>query len=130
MWQTLADLAEAELHLRHTLLNGQCFNWKQVGPDEFTGVLFGALVSLARKDARVLFRVVPARTDFKELLWDYFNLNTSIIELYRTWALHKDFKTAAERYPGMRCLRQPPFECLLGFICSQNNNIARIRKLV
>ena len=28
--------------------------------------------------------------------------------------------------PGLRVVRQTPFECLISFICSSNNNIARI----
>ena len=32
--------------------------------------------------------------------------------------------------PGVRCLRQDPWECTLSFICSSNNNIKRITLLV
>ena len=31
---------------------------------------------------------------------------------------------------GARTLRQPPAECLISFVCSSNNNIARIKKMV
>lgn len=33
-------------------------------------------------------------------------------------------------FRGIRMLRQPVFECLLSFICSSNNNISRITKMV
>jgi len=31
---------------------------------------------------------------------------------------------------GARTLRQPPAECLISFVCSSNNNIARIKRMV
>ena len=35
-----------------------------------------------------------------------------------------------ERYGAMRLLRQDPWECLVSYICSQNNNIDRIAQIV
>lgn len=34
------------------------------------------------------------------------------------------------RYPGLRLLRQDPWECLLAFVCSTFSNIPRIRRLL
>jgi len=39
-------------------------------------------------------------------------------------------KKAVEKYRGMRLLNQEPFECMISFIISQNNNIKRIQMLV
>jgi len=38
--------------------------------------------------------------------------------------------TIAASLPGMRILRQDPWECLISFICSSNNNIARIGQML
>jgi N-glycosylase/DNA lyase len=37
---------------------------------------------------------------------------------------------AAESAGGIRILRQDPWECLISFIISQNNNIPRIKKII
>jgi N-glycosylase/DNA lyase len=48
--------------------------------------------------------------------------------LYKDWAERdpKYFLPISKNLPGVRCLRQDPWECTLSFICSSNNNIKRI----
>ena len=36
-------------------------------------------------------------------------------------------RAAVERYPGLRLLRQDPFQCLVSFVASSNSSIANIR---
>lgn len=40
------------------------------------------------------------------------------------------FAELARRLGGARVLRQDPLECLIQFLCSSNNNIARITRMV
>ncbi len=44
-------------------------------------------------------------------------------------ALSKDpvLRAAIKRYPGMRIIRQDPWECTIAFVCSQFSNIKKIR---
>lgn len=64
-------------------------------------------------------------------LENYFNLSVRLCDLYKEWA-HKDknFKLQMRRFKGVRILRQDPWENLICFICSSNNNIRRITKMV
>lgn len=52
--------------------------------------------------------------------------------LYADWSRDgtERFKFLANIYPGVRLLRSEPFECLFSFICSSNNNITRITKML
>jgi len=43
---------------------------------------------------------------------------------------HPEIRTAIETCRGLRILRQDPWECLVGFICSSCCNVPRIRKVV
>ena len=42
----------------------------------------------------------------------------------------KNFRKKAPRFTGIRILKQNAWEALVGFICSSNNNIARISQMV
>ncbi|KZT09672.1 DNA glycosylase [Laetiporus sulphureus 93-53] len=67
------------------------------------------------------------------LAWlrDYFQLDVDLIELYEQWGKRDPvFRNCRERFAGIRMLRQEPFENLISFICSSNNNIVRITKMV
>ncbi|EJD42201.1 DNA glycosylase [Auricularia subglabra TFB-10046 SS5] len=63
---------------------------------------------------------------------DYFQLDVDLSDLYATWAARDTvFDTLVkDRFKGLRMLRQDPWENLISFICSQNNHISRISKMV
>ncbi|KAJ5495532.1 N-glycosylase/DNA lyase [Penicillium diatomitis] len=69
--------------------------------------------------------------DVLRLLKHYLNLAPSLSILYDQWS-SKDanFKKKAVQFTGIRILRQDPWEALVSFICSSNNNIARISQMV
>jgi len=69
--------------------------------------------------------------DHDTVLKDYFQLTVCLHKLYSTWSdVDDNFKAVAQRFPGVRILRQDPVENLLSFICSSNNNISRISGMV
>lgn len=69
--------------------------------------------------------------DTAELLHDYFNLSHSLSTLYTQWSRSDpNFLSKSARLSGVRMLRQDPWETVVSFICSSNNNIARISGMV
>ena len=65
------------------------------------------------------------------LVRHYLNLEPNLAQLYELWAsADPNFKKRAPKFTGIRILRQDPWEALIGFICSSNNNIARISGMV
>jgi N-glycosylase/DNA lyase len=69
--------------------------------------------------------------DAEPLIRQYLNLAPNLSALYEHWS-SKDpnFKRRAQKFTGIRILRQDAWEALVGFICSSNNNISRISQMV
>lgn len=75
----------------------------------------------------------PADIEAQTAAWlnDYLNLDVPLASLYEEWSeKDKVFARFAKRFGGVRMLRQDPWETLCAFICSSNNNIARIGQMV
>jgi N-glycosylase/DNA lyase len=57
--------------------------------------------------------------------------NRTLKDLYTEWSeACPRMKIIASCLPGVRVLQQDPWECLVSFICSSNNNIPRITQMV
>ena len=69
--------------------------------------------------------------DTPALIHDYFNLPIRLGELYQIWSSRDpNFQKKAAVFAGVRILRQDPWENVVSFICSSNNNISRISQMV
>ena len=135
-WHSLCA-SPSELRCAVTLTNGQCFGWrKHPSRLEWSGVLAQLVLSLRQTDDDTLFAVHhPAEYSEAEVsaaLRDWLHLDRArLVDMYADWSGACDrFAFVASRLPGMRLLRQEPVECLVGFICSSCNNIARITQMM
>ncbi|XGW35509.1 hypothetical protein V3C99_019048, partial [Haemonchus contortus] len=128
----------SELNLKAVLLNGQSFRWRSID-DSFYGVIDGLLLHLKRVDDdniewSCLGRVPNAEEiNIAQKLHDYFQLDVILDNLWDTWSsedtIMAELRNVKELH-GIRILKQDPFETLLAFICSTNNNIPRISSMV
>ena len=121
--------------LVETLESGQAFRWRKVSDDErgdhYEGVVFGNLVRIMQVGDEILFESAPDdESSVKPLLEDYLGLNHDLESIYADIRWDGQIAIAIDEYPGMRILRQDPWECLVAFICSANNNIPRISQNV
>ena len=58
--------------------------------------------------------------------WSFLGLDRPLSRIYRAFASDRPLAAAVAAVPGMRLLRQDPWECLAAFVCSQNSNIPKI----
>lgn len=112
------------LDLKLTLMDSaQCFSWTQCG-ERFGALLNGEPVWLWIEDGEI-----AAEGGTAALLRDYLDLDRDYGALTREYAKIEVARRAVELYPGLRVLNQNPWETLVSFILSANNNVLRIRKL-
>ena len=112
------------------ILDGtQDFRWRAWRDDWHSGVLSGNLIHIRRINRGVEYR---ADSDLDALLISYFRLDDDIDAIHADIACRDDkVATLVKKYPCLRILRQPdPWECMVSYICSANNNVARISKIV
>lgn len=118
-----------DLDLAETLDCGQSFRWTLQPDQSFEGVAFGKSVNV-RLDGDDLLIDRAGEAD-RQLWSDYFDLSLDYGSIRRQYgALHPVLAEAVRFAPGIRILRQEPFEALCSFIISQNNNIGRIKGIV
>ncbi|MBQ3265642.1 MAG: DNA-3-methyladenine glycosylase 2 family protein [Ruminococcus sp.] len=118
-----------DLDLRETLDCGQCFRWKEQTDGSFAGVVRGKAARVSMDGDRL---IIDGADEADRSLWhDYFDLGLDYSEVKRELsAIHPTLAEAARYAPGIRILDQEPFEALISFIISQNNNIKRITGIV
>ncbi|GAV83852.1 HhH-GPD domain-containing protein/OGG_N domain-containing protein [Cephalotus follicularis] len=128
------NVSQSDLSLPLTFPTGQTFRWKQTGPTQFTGTVGPHLISLKhRQDGDVYYCVHRTTCESSAIsaLLDYLNVAISLTKVWEVFSLSDPrFAELARYLRGARVLRQDPVECLVQFLCSSNNNISRITKMV
>ena len=117
--------------LAQTLDCGQAFRWKQSeeNPGIWYGAAYGRVLYLRAAEDSLELSCSPE--DLASVWQDYFDLDEDYARIRQELSgLSPVLKEAAAFAPGIRILRQEPWEALCSFIMSQNNNISRIKGLV
>ncbi|KAM0724228.1 hypothetical protein Q7P37_000110 [Cladosporium fusiforme] len=87
--------------------------------------------SIAGAEAAETETAVEEKDDTLALVHHYLNLTPNLTALYAQWSsADANFAKKAPKFTGVRILRQDAWEALIGFICSSNNNIARISQMM
>lgn len=117
-------------NLQQTLDCGQCFRWEQIEPDKYHGVAYGKSLTIGQQDDTIVLYDC-SKSDFEGIWFNYFDLGTDYGKIRKELSeLHPILKDAQQYAPGIRILKQEPWEALCSFIISQNNNIPRIKGII
>lgn len=119
--------------LAESLESGQAHRWRKLDDGWYSGVLGTRLIHLKQCSAGLEYRMFPRdapgdqeSTDAR--LWSYFRLDDDIQAIYDDICRDRRVGEMVARYPGLRILRQEPWECTVAFICSATSNIPRIHQ--
>ena len=118
-----------DLDLRETLECGQSFRWRPLPDGGYRGIVRGRIACASMDGDRL---ILDGADDSDRPMWrEYFDLGLDYGAIKRELsAVHPVMADAARFAPGIRILDQEPFEALISFIISQNNNIKRIAGIV
>ena len=118
-----------DLDLEQTLDCGQSFRWTKQDDGSFSGVAFGKYVNISLDGTDMIIK--NAAPEDEKIWREYFDLELDYGKIRGDISkLHPVLEEAARYAPGIRILRQEPYEALCTFIISQNNNIKRIKGIV
>lgn len=112
--------------LGRTVISGQCFRWSEED-GIYRGIVSGMELT-ASQDGDVL---TVSGTDDESFVRRYFDLDRDYDAISRQVLSSEPKLCECESYAkGTHILSQEPFEALISFIISQNNNIPRIRSII
>ena len=105
--------------------SAQCFHWRRMG-EGYAAVIDGERAFLWRAEDGLHGESGLGA----DALRKYLDLDRDYGALAREYAHIPMAQRCVSLYPGLRVLNQPPWEALIAFILSANNNVGRIRHLV
>lgn len=116
------------LSLKHTLDCGQAFRWLPY-EDGYLGVAYGKALFI--RESRDTVEMYPCTQDDFESVWrGYFDLDTDYGKIRQALAFDKYVGMGMDYADGMHILSQEPFETMISFILSANNNVKRIQGII
>ncbi len=115
--------------LSQTLDCGQSFRWVENKDGTFTGVVKDVVANAKYENGTL---TIQSESELDKKLWEsYFDLSLDYGKIKDDLAkMHPVLAEASAYAGGIRILNQEPFEALITFIISQNNNIGRIKGIV
>lgn len=119
----------SSLSLPETLDCGQCFRWKPNENGIWCGVVKGVYRKIRQEEDGITILGID-EDEFSRIWIDYFDFSRDYDALKNDFSENEMIGDACKFAPGIRVLRQEPWEAFITFIISQNNNIARIKGIV
>ncbi len=117
-----------QFDLGATLDSGQVFRWECID-GWYVGVLRDAVVRLRQSGETLQIESSTERVD-ATVIRQFLGLNEDWAAICLEMQGDEHVRRALSRFPGLRVLRQDPWECLSAFILSSCNNIQRIRGMI
>lgn len=121
------------LQLRETLDCGQAFRWQELPQEDgfivFEGVAMGKHLKIRQENENIRF--FCSEEEFQSIWFSYFDLGTDYAAKKNTLSkISPALMDSISYAPGIRLLKQEPFETMCSFILSQNCNIPRIKGMI
>jgi len=122
----------SDVDLQNTLDSGQSFAWNKVDDKNrifFQGFYNNYELLIEQKNKQILVEILndTYENNFIDNFKNYLGDAPSELNNYNLLLNDPIIYPVIKRYPGLRILKQDPWECIVGFITSSCSNLQRIK---
>src|SRR5215831_18345634 len=110
-----------EINLDFTINSGQVFLWEKID-EQWYGVNGSNILQVTERPFKL--RSLQNNHD------SFFRQDDNLIKILKEISKDGVVRSAIKQFPGLRLLRQDPFQCYISFICSSNSSIQNIRQML
>lgn len=108
-----------QINVDHSINSGQVFLWEKFGT-KWYGVNGADILLVDESNPKKI-------QSYQKSDYDLFRDDDDFDSIIKIISKDKIIKKAVKEFPGLRLLRQDPFQCYISFIVSANSNIQNIR---
>jgi N-glycosylase/DNA lyase len=116
------------LNLEISVLSGQTFSWTRKG-EWLLGIFTDSIILAKQEGDYLIWQTYPEEDNF-DLIEKYFRLDEDYDQLIKDISIDNYTKQAAQKFYGLRNLRQDFEQTLFSFILASNKNIKAIRQSI
>jgi len=109
------------INIDYSINSGQVFLWEKNG-DIWYGINGADVLAVKENPFQI--------NSFSQNSIDFFREKDELREIIQSITKDKVVRNAVKQFPGLRLLRQDPFQCYISFIVSSNSNIQRIKQIL
>jgi N-glycosylase/DNA lyase len=124
----VTEILVHDYDLAATLDSGQAFRWQKQN-DAWVGVIGKYFVRLTRTQNGIRAWTVAPVADWN-FLREFLQTEIELSAVLKTFPDDKPMGFAVAACPGLRLLKQNPWECLASFILSSTKQIIQIRQII
>ncbi len=114
---------------KHIFECGQAFRWHVENDGSYTAISRGKVINVKKVQDDVVFSNTNME-EFKNIWYDYFDLGRDYGVIKKELSKDPILEESIRFGEGIRILNQEPFETIISFIISANNQIPRIKKSI
>jgi len=125
-------ILNTDVDLQNTLDSGQSFAWEKLDLNNqvcFKGYYKNSEILVEQKNNQLIIEILN-NTNYKNFINDFTNYlgdKPSDLKNYKLLMNDPIINPVIKKYPGLRILKQEPWECIVGFITSSCSNLPRIK---
>ena len=114
--------------LNQTLCCGQVFRWTLGNDHWWYGIIRDHFIKIRQEKNDLEYFIYPEIPDPAKFISQYFRLNDNLEDIYSQICKDAHMEEAVRIAHGLRLIRQDPWECMVSYIISQQNQIPKIRR--